>query len=295
MTNIIKDEIKKLKPDISDSSIKTYTSILKNIYQKVFNSSDIDLSKFDDETDKILEFLKTITANRRKTILSALVVITDNKKYRDLMLDDISEYNKDIAKQEKTEQQKLSWVEIGEVKNILNELKDDSEILYKKKVLKIQDLQQIQNYIIMCLLSGVYIAPRRSKDYIDFKIKNIDPDSDNYLTKSNLVFNSYKTAKTYGTQTIAVPIQLKNILLKWIKVNPTEYLLFDSKFSKLSAVKLNQRINILFSNKKVSVNQLRHTFLSDKYKDTIKQNKEINQIMKEMGSSTQQLSTYVKN
>ena len=294
MTNIIKDEIKKHKPDISDSSIKTYTSILKNLYKKVFNSSDIDLSKFD-ETDKILEHLKTITANRRKTILSSLVVITDNKKYRDLMMDDISEYNKDIAKQEKTEQQKLSWVEKSEVENILNELKDNAEILYKKKVLKIQDLQQIQNYIIMCLLSGFYIAPRRSKDYIDFKIKNIDPDTDNYLTKSNLVFNSYKTAKTYGTQTIPVPIQLKNILLKWIKVNPTEYLLFDSKFSKLSSVKLNQRLNMLFGSKKVSVNQLRHTFLSDKYKDTIKQNKEINQIMQEMGSSSNQLSTYVKN
>lgn len=294
MTNIIKDEIKKHKPDISDSSIKTYTSILKNLYKKVFNSSDIDLSKFD-ETDRVLEHLKTITANRRKTILSSLVVITDNKKYRDLMMDDISEYNKDIAKQEKTEQQKLSWVEKSEVENILNELKDNAEILYKKKVLKIQDLQQIQNYIIMCLLSGFYIAPRRSKDYIDFKIKNIDPDTDNYLTKSNLVFNSYKTSKTYGTQSIPVPIQLKNILLKWIKVNPTEYLLFDSKFSKLSSVKLNQRLNMLFGSKKVSVNQLRHTFLSDKYKDTIKQNKEINQIMQEMGSSSNQLTTYVKN
>jgi integrase len=293
MTNIIKDEIKKHKPEISVSSIKTYSSILKNIYKKVFNSSDINISNFD-ETDKILEFLKTITPNRRKTILSALVVITDNKAYRNLMLDDITQYNKDIAKQEKTDEQKLSWVEKSEVENILNELKDNAELLYKKKALKISDLQQIQNYIIMCLLSGVYISPRRSLDYVNFKIKNIDPETDNYLTKSNLVFNSYKTAKTYGTQTIAIPVQLKNILLKWIKVNPTEYLLFDSKLSKLSAVKLNQRINLFFNGMKVGVNQLRHTYLTDKYKDTIKQNQEIQNTMQEMGSSSQQLSTYVK-
>lgn len=291
--SIIKDEIKKHKPDISESSIKTYSSILKNLYKKVFNSSDINISNFD-ETDKILEFLKTITPNRRKTILSALVVITDNKAYRNLMLDDISEYNKNIAKQEKSESQKASWVEKSEVENILNELKDNAELLYKKKSLKISDLQQIQNYIIMCLLSGHFISPRRSLDYVNFKIKNIDPEIDNYLTKSNLVFNSYKTAKTYGTQTIPVPIQLKNILLKWIKVNPTDYLLFDSKLSKLSAVKLNQRINLLFGGSKVGINQLRHTFLTDKYKDTIKQNQEINETMNQMGSSSNQLITYIK-
>lgn len=289
--SIIKTTIKNNKPDISDSSIKTYSSILKNIYLKIFNDSDIDISKFD-ETDKILDYLKTMTPNRRKTVLSSLVVITDNKAYRDLMLKDINQYNEDISHQDKTEAQKASWVEKEEVENILNELRDNAELLYKKKVLKIQDIQQIQNYIIMCLLSGYYIAPRRSKDYVDFKIKNIS-ETDNYLTKLSMIFNSYKTSKTYGQQIIPINIQLKNILLKWIKVNPTEYLLFDSKFNKLSSVKLNQRINALFG-KKVSVNQLRHTFLTSKYASTIKQNQEINDTMKEMGSSAQQLNLYVK-
>jgi integrase len=291
--SIIKTTIKNNKPDISDSSIKTYTSILTNLYKKIFNDSDIDLSKFD-ETDKILDYLKTtMTPNKRKTVLSSLVVITDNKAYRDLMLKDINQYNEDISHQDKTEAQKASWVDKSQVQEILNELKDNAELLYKKKVLKMQDLQQIQNYIIMCVLSGYYIAPRRSKDYVDFKIKNIDPEIDNYLTKLSLIFNSYKTSKTYGQQIIPINIQLKNILLKWIKVNPTDYLLFDSKYNKLSSVKLNQRINALFG-KKVSVNQLRHTFLTSKYASTIKQNQEINDTMKQMGSSTQQLSTYVK-
>ena len=42
-------------------------------------------------------------AYRRKTILSAL--LTDNKQYRDLMMQDVQEYNKDISKQEKTPEQ----------------------------------------------------------------------------------------------------------------------------------------------------------------------------------------------
>jgi hypothetical protein len=139
----IKNTIKNNKPDISASSIQTYNSILTNLYKKVFNDTQIDISKFD-ETDKILNYLKTITPNKRKTILSALVVITNNKKYRDQMLKDINEYNKDIGHQEKTESQKESWVEKSDIEQILNSLKDDAELLYKKKVLKISDLQQIQ-------------------------------------------------------------------------------------------------------------------------------------------------------
>ena len=146
----------------------------------------------------------------------------------------------------------------------------------------------------MCLLGGVYIPPRRSKDYVDFKIKNIDKTKDNYLEKNKLVFNSYKTAKTYGQQVVDIPVQLKNILTKWIKINPTDYLLFDSNMNKLSSVKLNQRLNKIFGEKKVGVNQLRHTYLTDKYLHTIAQKDEIKETMGEMGSSSNMLDTYVK-
>lgn len=47
MTTIIKSEIIKLKPNISESSVNTYTSILKNLYKNVFKSTDIDLKKFE--------------------------------------------------------------------------------------------------------------------------------------------------------------------------------------------------------------------------------------------------------
>ena len=156
------------------------------------------------------------------------------------------------------------------------------------------DYQTIQNYIILCLLGGVYIPPRRSKDYVDFKIKNIDKSKDNYLIKNKLVFNSYKTAKTYGQQEIIVPPELLKILRKWIKCNPTDYLLFDSNKHQLSNVKLNQRLNKLFDHKKVSTNALRHTFLSEKYQSTIKANNDMAKDMKDMGSSTIQERVYIK-
>jgi len=288
----IDEFIKDRRPNISKSSIKTYSSILRNLYKKVFDSDKINFDDFE-KSKEILDHLKTLEPNKRKTILSALVVITDNKDYRTQMLDDIKDYNKEQAKQEKNETQEQSWVSQDEVNLIFKELEKNAKLLYKKSSLSNSDLQEIQSYIIMALLSGVFIPPRRSKDYVDFKIKNVDKSKDNYIEKNKLIFNSYKTAKTYGQQTIDIPPGLNAILKKWVKVNPTDYLLFDSSLKPLSNVKLNQRINKLFG-KKVSVNQLRHTFLSDKYGDLINKKGELAKDFKDMGSSMIQESTYIK-
>jgi len=37
----------------------------------------------------------------------------------------------------------------------------------------------------------------------------------------------------------------------------------------ISSVKLNQHLNKLFDNKRISVNALRHSYLSNKYQNTI--------------------------
>jgi len=292
MSTIIKEEIIRLKPNISQSSVNTYNSILKNLYKNVFKNEDYDLKKFEN-TGPILSYLKDLEPNKRKTILASLVVITDNKRYRDQMMKDIEEYKVNESNQVKNDKQTDSWVETSEIEALNNALQENSNTLYKKKTLTMADLQDIQNCIIMCVLSGRYIPPRRSKDYVDFKIKNIDKDKDNYIEKKNMVFNSYKTAKTYQRQEIPIPPELLKILNKWIKINPTEYLLFDSNGKKLTNVKLTQRLNKIFG-KKASVNQLRHTYLSDKYQDTIKLNKEMADDMKAMGSSRSQEQIYIK-
>lgn len=290
---MIKDYIKSKRPNLSKQSLNTYSSILKNLYIRVFGDDDIKLSNFD-KKDDILKYLKTIPPNKRKTILSALVIITDISDYRDQMLKDISEYNKDQHTQIMNEKQSDSWVEGDDIKLVYDKLAKEAKLLYKKTDLSISELQTIQNYIILSLLGGIYIPPRRSKDYVDFKIHDIDKGHDNYLLKDHLIFNSYKTAKTYGRQMVAIPKELKTILNKWIKINPTNYLLFDSNKNRLSNVKLNQRLNKLFDNKKVGVNQLRHTYLSDKYQTSIDTNNEMANDLKDMGSSMIQEKVYIK-
>ena len=290
----IKDYIKKKRSTLSDSSLTTYASVLKSLYKKVFGEGKIDWDKFDN-TKAVMDFLQDVPPNKRKTILSALVIITGKTEYRDKMLSDVRDYNKEIQKQEKTPAQEENWVDDKQVKQVFEALRTDAVALMKKKtLLKASDLQDIQNFIIMALLGGIFIPPRRSKDFCDFKIKNVDDKKDNYLKKGKMVFNSYKTFKTYGTQEVDVPKPLATILNAWVKINPTEWLLFDSNMNHLTPVKLNQRLNKIFGDKKIAVNALRHSYLTGKYADTIAKNKEIENTMTDMGSSKGMLTTYVK-
>ena len=124
------------------------------------------------------------------------------------------------------------------------------------------------------------------------KIKNIDKEKDNYIDKGFFVFNSYKTAKYYGSQRIAISNKLKVLLRKWIKLNPTDHLLFDTHFNALTPVQLTQRLNKIFG-KKASINILRHSYLSEKYKD-IPALKELEETAKNLGHSLSESLQYVK-
>jgi len=290
----LKEYIHSKRSTLSASSVTTYASILKNLYKRVFgDDTEMDFKKFD-QVDKILKHLEDMPPNKRKTILSSLVTVTDSPKYREAMLEDVKAYNEEIHKQEKSPEQQESWVTTHQVKEIWDELKRNTDLIYKKKDLKPSDLQEIQQFVILSLLGAIFIPPRRSKDYVDFFIKDINREKDNYLDGAKMVFNSYKTHKTYGKQEVAIPKPLSSILKKWISVNPTKTLLFDTFMNKLTNVKLNQRINKIFDGKKVGVNQLRHTYLTDKFGHTINENKKIDETMTEMGSSKNMLSTYVK-
>ena len=156
-----------------------------------------------------------------------------------------------------------------------------------------EDYQYIQKYILLALMGGIFIPPRRSMDWTEFKIKNIDREKDNYLDKNNMVFNTYKTARTYGEQRVEIPKPLKSILTKWIKRNPTDYLLFDIKFNKLSSTKITQRLNVIFDGR-VSTNSLRQSYLSNKYQDTIQVDKDMEHDFTQMGTSISLKKTYVK-
>jgi hypothetical protein len=298
--NEIKDEIEKNRPSLSESSVKTYCSILKNLYKQLYpEDKEVDVKKFDDHK-VVLDHLKDQPVNKRKTILSALFVISKNDKYHDLMLNDGHKYNAEQQNQEMTESQKENWLSQDQINDTINMYAKNVKKLNEKTTLSVKEFQHYQDYIILCLMTGKYLPPRRLKDWTEMKIKNTT-ENDNIIDLTSgkkkrktydFVFNNYKTAKFYGAQRVPIPKELNLILEQFMSKCPTDWLLCDSHNSKLTPIKLNQRLNKIFG-KKVSCNILRHSFLSDKYKD-IPALKEMNDIAKEMGHSLNEALLYVK-
>lgn len=273
--NEIRERLKQNRPTLSESSLKTYTSILSNLYKKVFPDTALDLSKFSNHK-KFLNYLKDTDGSKRKTYLSSLVVISpDTEEYRTLMNKDGQEYNNKKKLQKKTEKEEENWVDQEELTTIYNNLEQEAKRIFKMKNPTPQDLQTAQNYVILSLVSGKHIAIRRSLDWTEMKWKNYSTTADNFLEMGKkgwkFFFNVYKTNKYLGDQQVVIPKELKKILTSWLKLlesiyGETDYLLVDSKGGKLTPTKITQRLNSIFG-KKASINILRHSFLSEKYKN----------------------------
>jgi hypothetical protein len=263
----IKEVLKLRKPNLTDSSIKSYISTLKSIYWKVYPKDEFDLKKFNN-TKKFLDFMKEYPEGKRKTILAGLVNVCDEDKcddYRKVMMSDSLKYSTIQKTQKKNEKQEAGWVEDEELKKLMDEQEFVFNEIMKIKNPTMEQLQKAQSYIILCLTTGKFIPPRRSIDWI-MKHKNYDEENDNYYDKKQFVFNKYKTKKYHGQTKINCPPELKKILNKWISKIDNEYLLFDNSNGPLSAVTLTQRLNKIFG-KKTSINILRHMFLSKKYEN----------------------------
>ena len=74
------------RPNLGKSSVKTYASVLKSLHKAAFgNDAEIDVKNFDKQ-EIILKNLQSKEPTSRKTVLSGLVVLTDNDIYRSEML-----------------------------------------------------------------------------------------------------------------------------------------------------------------------------------------------------------------
>jgi integrase len=288
----ITQQLKEKRPEISDSSLKTYTSLLKALHKRVFGDSPITMKNFE-KTQAIIDDIKDRPVSTRKTILSALYVLTEIPRYNELMREWIAEYRNDTEKREMNDKQKAAFKTQDEIREIVSQYKKRADLLYKKAGRNVRDVQDIQDYIILCLVSGLYIPPRRA-EWVKFKTENFSPDDDNFIRGGKeFVFNDFKTAKSKGQQIIEIPTELRRILKKWLAINPTEWLLHDVAGNPLNATKLNQRLVKIFG-KGGSVNMMRHSYLSSKYQGMIEMEKEMAAEMDAMGSSKKQADIYVQ-
>lgn len=294
------DVLKANRPKLSESTLKTYQSILNSLYRKMHKQAhgteNTIYQYFTDNAEQVLEYLKDTPPNNRKTVLAALVVLCIGQdcmdKYRDQMLKDAEVANKEQRFQRKTETQKENWISQQEVLRIYKSLERKVAPLFKLSQPSKKELDLMQDYVILSLY--VLIPPRRLMDYTKFKVRSVDNETDNYMEKRQFVFNQYKTAKKYNRQEVAIPQKLRNIVNKWSELNNSDYLLVDDNGKPFSAPKLTLRLNRIFGGRKISVNQLRHTYITDTVMQNVPALTKLDKVAKDMGHSVEEALLYKK-
>jgi len=309
LTETILTILEKNRPQITPSTRRTYASILSTLYRNMRGDEGRDKREikayFNNNSDEVVEFIRKTypKPSAIKTRMASLISFLGPKAsedaiktYRLAMTENALKQKELYESQEKTPEQRENWVNYDDIVKKLELLKNKTNAILKlgQKCYTMKEMQDIQEYVILSLYT--LIPPRRLTDFIFMKYQNYDEEDDNYIDfdKKKLVFNIYKTAKIYKTQTESLPDRLANILKKWIKIidGRSDFILIDRNFDQLSQAQLQQRINKIFGGKKVSVNIIRHSYLSRKYGNDTDLKERLDDA-KAMGHSLEMQSQYV--
>jgi integrase len=289
----ILQKILKQKKDISDSTARVYMTNVATLLQHFGWDS---LKNLNTKYKDVVTYLGTLTPQKAKGLLSSVLAVASTKKatnaYKALMVSLSDVTKKTEEKQQKTEKQEENWMTWDDIEKRYAELHDEALPLFKRSALTPAQMKILQQYVALSMY--VLIPPRRIADYIYFKVKNAT-DKDNYYDKGTLIFNRYKTAKTYGQQKVEASPKLQEVFAQWIPIASkySDYLLFNSYGEPLSQPSLTKLLNGIFG-KNVSASMLRHIFISDEVLKDVPKIAELDKIAEEMGHSRQQQMLYKK-
>lgn len=287
---IILEKIKENRPRLSVSSLKTYGSVLKNLRKNMDGGDDLDW--FSQNDKDILDYLENKTPQTKKTTLSALFVLTKKQSYKDVMMEVMKTVNESNKDQKMNEKQRENWISIKEIQNIYDNLLVKIKLMLTNK--SIMNEPTMMEFLLVSFLGGISnLAPRRSMDYSEMKVRNYDAKTDNYYKAGKFYFNIYKTSKDYGLQIVDVPKDLNVILKKWVKINANDHMLYSTNGNKLTSPQITRILNKVFGGKNVSTSMLRHIYLTSIYKDLPAINK-MQQIATNMGHSISTAMEYIK-
>ena len=286
--------IKESKPNVNDSTVKMYKSSITTTL-KGLNEPDASPSYFTKHYSEVLKYLRGITITKRKSVISAILAVCDDSKacesYRKQLLQDIEQGKSDAEQQKMSVREKDNWMSQNEVLEVYKKHEKQVKTLWTKDPLTKENLRDLMKFV--ALSCYVLIPPRRLLDFTSFKLKGVDPNTDNFMKKYSFVFNKYKTVKAYGQQVVVIPPRLHSIISRWAKKTGSEWLLFNTKGGQMSQPKLNKLLEEVF-HRKISCGMLRHIFISDKVLANTPDLLELKGIAQDMGQSLQQQQLYKK-
>ena len=287
------EKIKKLKPNLKETSIKTYIAGMK----KICKGLDLDHDKCDDihflkKREKVVDFLDTLPKTTKKNLYIAIVVSLQSQDDKDEKLIEFytehmttlaNQYEEYIKKQQKSEKQKENWIDYEEMVEILNRLLDrikDKQI-HKKDVLERSEYKLFQQYILL----RTYLDIPIRNDFSDMKVieeKEYDKIREEHkgnwlITKNGLpkefILHDYKTSGKYGMREIPINKSLSKMIKRWISINTSGFFItkLNDKTASITPNGITKLLQDLFKrevNKNISTSMIRHIVSSHIHKDS---------------------------
>lgn len=302
----IEEILRANRPNLSDNSVRTYKSIIKNFGKqmgiKIETPEDVITNH-----QAIMAHMGNLTAGGIKTRLSALIVFIEKEAeqakealehFAEMMKTKMKQGFEEADDQKMTDKQKKAMIPWEDVLKKYHELEKEIEPLLEQDDLSKEQFARFQMYVVLSCM--VLIEPRRSLDWTEFKLRNVDETKNNFLRvvkrKPFLVFNTFKTAKDLGQQILPCPPKLYKILKgEWFLKNKHDYLLMNTR--QTNKINSTQFMKLLyeFFGSNVSTNILRHSYLKKLY-DNVPSIKQMKKTANAMGQSkiTQALAYVVK-
>jgi hypothetical protein len=196
----ITKQIQERRPNITQSSVRTYRSLLATLYDTICgDKSNVSFHDFLKREKEILEIVKTYPLARAKTCLSALFIVSGNDAYRRDMIELCDKDKEQLERQEASEKQKDNWVSQNEIREKWFNLYSIAKPMLDGKTNP--DFVFLNAFMLFSLMSGVFIPPRRVSDYCNMFIRGkFNKETDNWYNPKTGIMNisNYKTAKYYG-------------------------------------------------------------------------------------------------
>lgn len=304
MKENLKDLISKARPQAKESTIKMYVSNLNKL-MKIFEADNL---KFLNDAEKVKEKLQDKHFTTQRNYYNSIIVYLMSKEKNQKLIDKYNEVrdelNKKYVDQQQSgvisEKQKNNFIELNELKNMIEQIKKDLDIpKLKKKEISSKEYKLLQIYVILEILvripmrndlSNLLKITRREYN----KLSDKEKKENNYLvidkTKMEFIMNDYKTSKKYKEKVINVPKDLEKIIRMYIRKNGDSKNLFPMSRNAMSQALIKTSKKYL--DKSISTTMIRKIVASDLLKDVKKKEQELS---KKMGTDIDTIkSVYVK-
>lgn len=272
---------------IGESTATQYVQFLYKLNGSTpFNN--LAWTKKKEDIQKVIDTYSPSTQNTQYAVLTSVLSLVSEKPtyratynhWRKKMMDSKKANEEAGAGREKNEKQKENWVEWDDVLEIRDTLKKDVDTFIANKTLSPSQYDKLLQFVVVSLFTD--IPPRRNEYQDMYVVKkwtdSMDTQKNYYdLTTHTMIFNTYKTAKKYGVQTVVIPEVLQSTLAQYFKHHPgmkqkgvKEFPLLVRQSGELFTAPnaITRILNKVFG-KNVGSSLLRHSYLSAKYGDAV--------------------------